>query len=360
MNIVVLATASRVGGALTIYKQFLNHLRNEKGTDNYYIMVNKTMPMPEMDNVIYIVVDTTSILSRLFFDFYQGGKLLKVNGILPKVLVSLQNTGLFRSGLPQVIYYHQSIPLYPQKWSLLKKEERILFYYKYIYPFFVNITRNKKTHYVVQIPFIKKGMVEKFHVPANRAHTMFPDIEDIDVRAIRPYNWDDERTHFLYPANGSSYKMHVTLINAFRTLKNKKIRLHLTISKGEYPIIDNQIEEAGLEEIIIREGAMSHQQLLSMYKASSGLLFPSMIETIGLPMLEAAAFGIPVIAADVDYAHQVLCGYEGASFVNAFDVKGWVDNIQKIKDNPQRFKPMKKRGSSWPDFFELIRNCANI
>lgn len=358
MNVVVLATASRIGGALTIYKQFLEHLKDEIGTDKYYILVNEIMPMPSIEGVQYFVIDTTSTENRLQFDFYSGKRMLKEKGIAPDVIVSLQNTGLFHSNLPQVIYYHQSIPLYPQGWSLFKKKERTLFYYKYIYPFFVKCTRNKKTQYVVQIPFVKKGMVEKFHVPDNRVHTMFPDVEDIDVEATETFDWADGNIHFLYPANGSSYKMHITLINALKQLNDKRIKLHLTIAKGAYPVIDQMIAEAGLDDTIIRDGAISHTQLLSMYKGSAGLLFPSTIETIGLPLLEAAALGTPIVAADVDYAHQVLGSYEGVEFVNPYDDNKWAEAIKKIINTPKRYQPIERQKSSWPIFFSLIRKIA--
>lgn len=357
MNVVVLATASRIGGALTIYKQFLEHLKDEIGNDKYYILVNEAVPKPSIEGVQYFVIDTTSTKNRLLFDFYNGKKMIKEKGFAPDVIISLQNTGLFHSSLPQVIYYHQSIPLYPQGWSLFKKEERTLFYYKYIYPFFVKVTQNVSTRYVVQIPFIKKGMVEKFKVPEKRVHIMFPDVEEIDIEAIEPFDWGDDDTHFLYPANGSGYKMHITLIKALQKINNPKIKLHLTFPKGRYPLIDKRIKESGLDDFIIREGAISHQQLLSMYKASAGLLFPSTIETIGLPLLEAAAFGCPIIAADVDYAHQVLKEYEGVAYLNPNldNVNAWVENIQFLISNQKRYKPISKQESSWPQFFELVR-----
>lgn len=358
MNVVVLATASRIGGALTIYKQFLSHLQAEIGNDNYYILVHESVPRPAIPNVEYFVLDTTSAGGRIKFDFYQGNRFIKDKGLQPDVIVSLQNTGLFNIITPQIIYYHQSIPLYPQGWSLFKKEERTLFYYKYIYPFFVKSTHNASTEYVVQIPFIKKRMVEKFKVPEERVHTMFPDVEEIDIEAIEPFDWGDDDIHFLYPANGSGYKMHTTLIKALQKINNPKIKLHLTFPKGRYPLIDKRITESDLDDSILREGEISHQQLLSMYKASAGLLFPSTIETIGLPLLEAAAFGCPIIAADVDYAHQVLKEYEGVVYLNPNldNVNAWVGNIQFLISNQKRYKPIAKQESSWPQFFDLVRN----
>ncbi len=357
MNIIVLATASRLRGALTIYKQFIGYLKEEIGGDHYYVFVHKSMPQPMIPGVNYIEFDTTSMLDRIKFDFKGCSRMLNIMGVKPDVIVSLQNTGL-RTDIPQVIYYHQSIPLYPQNWNFLKKEERYLFYYKYIYPFFVKWTINSCTHFVVQIPFINEGVVRKFQVPSDRVHTMFPDVEEIDVDSINPYLWEDEKKHFIYPANRASYKMHVTLVKALQILNDNNVILHLTLAKGDNPVLDKMISDAGLEETIIREGAIDHSCLLSMYKSATGLLFPSVIETIGLPLLEAAAFGIPIVASDIAYAHQVLEGYEGVEFVVANNVNGWIEAIKRVISTPKMYKSIERKESSWPGFFELVRKVA--
>lgn len=57
--------------------------------------------------------------------------------------------------------------------------------------------------------------------------------------------------------------------------------------------------------------------LREAYRLSAALVVPSLVETVGLPMLEAALVGTPVIAADRPYAHEV-CG-AGALFFDPLD-----------------------------------------
>ena len=71
---------------------------------------------------------------------------------------------------------------------------------------------------------------------------------------------------------------------------------------------------------------------MGLYKNADALLFPSYIETLGLPLLEAAAFGLPVLAADVDYAHEVLKDYEGVRYIDVFDYEGWARKIKNDID----------------------------
>ena len=67
-------------------------------------------------------------------------------------------------------------------------------------------------------------------------------------------------------------------------------------------------------------GMMSREDLFAQY-ARSVLVFPSYIETIGLPLLEARSVGAPILAADCLYARDGVGDYEKAEFFETFDAK---------------------------------------
>jgi glycosyltransferase involved in cell wall biosynthesis len=60
-------------------------------------------------------------------------------------------------------------------------------------------------------------------------------------------------------------------------------------------------------------GPLSHAECLAEYQSADALIFPSVLESYGLPLVEAMAMGIPIVAADLPYA-RVLCGDEGIYF----------------------------------------------
>ena len=358
MNIIVLATAARLRGALTIYKQFLEHLKDECREDNYYVFVHDSMPMPEIHGVTYFVVNTTSILNRVKFDFWGCASYLKEKNVSADVIVSLQNTGL-QTNLPQVVYYHQPTPLYPYSWSLLKRTERSLYFYKHVYPLFVKLTKNRKTHYVVQIQFMKDGLVRVMGVSPENVSILFPDVEYVDESSIESYHWGDDKTHFIYPASTAEFKRHDTLIKAIAKVKGReKVKIHFTISEGERADLDTMVKEYGVQDQIVMEGAIEHKKLLSMCKSSAGLLFPSKMETLGLPLLEAAACGVPIAAADMDYSHQVAGDYDGIKYIGVDDIEGWASAIDLLATEKKKYSSIKRQKSSWPSFFELVRNSA--
>ena len=363
MNVVVSATALRSSGGLSIYKQFLLHLKNNVNGDRYIIFVDASMPAPFMEGVEYIEVDLQSHIRRIRFDSSECLAILKGKGIRADAAVSLQNTCVNVGAKRNILYYHQSLPFYPNRWNPLKRDERLLFYYKWIYPFFVKKSLSKDTQVVVQIPFIKRGFCRKFHFPEQDVHVLFPDVERIETEEIIPYAWDDNKVHFIYPATAYSYKKHMTLARAVNRIKKdnqeyfQRFKIHLTISEKEHPELEKFIHENGISSSFDFVGRVTHETLLSMYKSSSALLFPSVVETLGLPLLEAAAFGMPIVVSDLDYSREVLGKYDGGCFIGADDIESWGREILKIIDSQVKYKPLLHgEGTSWTEFFKLIRN----
>ena len=48
------------------------------------------------------------------------------------------------------------------------------------------------------------------------------------------------------------------------------------------------------------------EKVLEIYQASRALVFPSLIESMGLPLIEANMFGIKVLSSDLPYSHEIL------------------------------------------------------
>lgn len=365
MNIVVLASATRSSGALTIYKQFLSHLPNYVKDNKYYIFIDPSMPQPEIENVVYIHDSDHSYKHRMYMDKEGYMKDMKDRGVTPNVVFSLQNTGC-ATNCKQVIYYHQPLPFYPQKWNPFRKAERTMFLYKYIYPFFVKRTLKRDTEIIVQIPFSKKGFVKRFNYNPDMVHVAFPDVEKIDVSSVVPHDFDNSGCNFVYPATAPAYKGHLTIAKALEIIKYKdkaafdNIRIHLTIGQHDNTEFSDYIKNHELSHCFVFHGSIPHSQLLAFYKGARGLLFPSTIETLGLPLLEASAFGLPIVGSDLDYAHEVTNGYEGVVFVHPKQYEGWADNILKLCYSNTTYPPLKFDISEWPKVFNTILNTKSL
>lgn len=363
MNVIVLAAASREGGALMIYRQFLEHLPAHIGADRYYVFMTEGMPVPEIAGVTYFPVDVwQSMRRRIRFDAAGCRRFLEEKGIRADKVISFQNTGVNAlKGIPQLVYYHQAIPFYPYRWNPLKASERKMFLYKRIYPFFVRTSIGKHTRVVVQTPFVKQCFVRFFHFDAQRVHALFPDVRVIDRTQVPAFPFEDGAAHFIYPAYAYDFKNHRLLAEALHLLGQRDpgvlagIRLHLTLSAEDAPALSSFVRERGLGGNVCFDGPSPYETLLQKYAACRGLLFPSKMETIGLPLLEAASLGLPVLAADLGYARDVLDGYAGVEFLSLEDPALWADRIAALAAAPLHRHPYDAvRKSSWPEFFRIV------
>lgn len=364
MNVIVMAAASREGGALMIYRQFLSHLPEHIGEDRYYVFIEPEMPAPDIPGVTYFPVNLwKSMRSRIRFDAVGCRRFLEEKGVRADKLISFQNTGVNAlKDIPQLVYYHQAIPFYPYRWNPLKASERKMFLYKRIYPWFVRTSIGKQTHVVVQTPYVQQCFARFFHFDEKRIHALFPDVKAIDRTQVEAYPYETGVSHFIYPAFGWSFKNHRLLLEALQQLQQRNpeavagIRLHLTVTEQEAPDLAAQVHALGLAGMVLLEGGVAYEKLLQKYAACKGLLFPSKMETIGLPLVEAASLGLPVLAPDLGYARDVLDGYDGAQFLPLGDPARWADAIASLAAQPLQRHPYEiVRKSSWPDFFRIVK-----
>lgn len=358
-SIIVLATATRTSGSYMIYKQFISYLATYKKDNRYFIFVDPNMDQPKIEGVEYIHETDHSWRRRFFMDNKGFQDILDRKGICANLIVSFQNTAMV-TDLPQILYYHTSLSFYPNKWNPFLASERVMFLYKHIFPFFVRRTLNKHTHVVTQIPFIKKAFMKQHKWPEDRMHVMFPDLESINIDTYPAEPFSPNEFHFIYPATPFPFKEHKTIIEAINLLMIQKsdianrIRVHFTITRENAPHVALLVDKYRLQNLVIFENVIKHDRLMSMYKSSCALLYPSTIETLGLPQIEAAKFGLPIVATDLEYSKEVLSGYEGVVHINSFDYQAWADEIEKICLNKPHYSPIEDKESTWPAFYKLI------
>lgn len=353
--VVVNASALRAGGALTILRQFVLAIPDD-GFE-YLIFVDESVAIrANHGNVRLIHVNARSFLRRFMWDAFGLNQWIGRNQIRPSIAVSLQNTNFrLRRDCPGFIYYHQSIPLYPQKWNFFRSEERNLWFYKYIYPFFVRLFINSRTEIFVQLEFIRAGFAKRYGFDEYKIHVVFPDVQIPQPAALAGVRIDPDVVNLFYPATGIFYKNHRILLDALSLIdpdSDREFILYLTLDKDELEV------PAGFKNIRVEFlGKITHEQVIWMYQQVDALVFPSYIETLGLPLIEAASQGLPVIASDLDYSREVLRGYEGVTFVPFDDARKWGESIRNVyAEKKRRFEPFVKRDTkSWKYFFDIIK-----
>jgi len=105
-------------------------------------------------------------------------------------------------------------------------------------------------------------------------------------------------------------KNHVRLVEAFDRFKRETGLPHKLVLVGSRwngaELIDAKVKELGLEAEVIFPGFVPNETLPALYAAADALVFPSLFEGFGIPVLEAMACGTPVCASDVSSIPEVV------------------------------------------------------
>ena len=353
--IIVNASALRSGGALTILRQFISEIPEDDF--EYRVFVDESVSFSVLkENIQIVQVNARSFIRRFIWDAWGLNRWIMRNHIHPLAAISLQNTNFrLTECCPNFIYYHQPIPVYKNRWSLFRQEERSLWFYKYIYPFFVHLFINSRTEIFVQLEFIKNGFAERFSFDKNKIHVVFPNLEIPQPVHNPEIQIDKDAINLFYPAANIIYKNHQVLIDSFSVIDKdlkQDVVLYLTIGKDELKI-DDVYENIR----IVFLGKITHEQVVWLYQQVDALVFPSYIETLGLPLIEAASLGLHVITSDLAYSREVLKGYLGVTYVSYNNANEWGRSIQEIcSEKNRKFEPFTKNGNkSWKDFFAIIK-----
>lgn len=356
--IIINSTTLRSSGGVSILYQFIRAIPND--SLEYLVFVDDSVVIKDIpSNVQIIPMNTRSFIKRFLWDAYGLKKWLKKHLIEPKIAISLQNVNFrISQSIPNYIYYHQAIPLSPFKWECLKKNERYLWFYKNIYPFFVKLFINSQTEIFVQLNCIKEDFSSKYNFPKDKIHVIFPEIGIPHNNEIKHLDIDIKKNklNLFYPATFVSYKNHNILFDAFSLIDKKlslKVALYLTIEFD----LNSSYNFENIE--IIPLGQIPHENIFYYYNSVDALLFPSYIESFGMPLIEAASIGLPIIASDLPYAREVLDGYTGVTYVNYQNAETWGNEILKMSLNPKnKFLPFQVNNkNSWNDLFQIIKKC---
>ena len=116
--------------------------------------------------------------------------------------------------------------------------------------------------------------------------------------------------YLIYPANFWKHKNHEMLLTAFGIARHSgladDIRLVCTGAPGaRQQWLKQAARGLGLEQHVLFPGYLANAELLALMTNSAGMIFPSLYEGFGLPVIEAMATGVPVACSNVTSLPEV-------------------------------------------------------
>ena len=131
-------------------------------------------------------------------------------------------------------------------------------------------------------------------------------------------------------------KNHLLLLNLWRDLAERlgeaTPRLLLVGRRGwEIENVADMLDRCPAVRAHVREvvGLTTHG-LARLMRDATALLMPSFIEGYGLPVVEAAASGLPVVASDIPVHREIAGGF--AHFLDPLDGPGWTRAVMALSE----------------------------
>ena len=173
---------------------------------------------------------------------------------------------------------------------------------------------------------------------------------DLPERVLDPQERQREREQLVGAGNEmvlavGAIQTRKNTLNAVRAVASLPANYKLVLAGGNgygSEAVYDFIRSAGLESRVKVLGYVTDDQLRLLYQAASLFLFPSLEEGFGLPVLEAMAYGVPVVASATSSLPEV--GGDAALYVDPRDPEDIVHKIQRGVEDVNLRAGLTQRG----------------
>ena len=254
-----------------LFRIYLNKNKKKGYIEEYFI--NGIPPFyrfPTSQNKVYIFLQNKNLFN--YINYFDKKLFFKLNFILYHFLHSILINS-FLKNTDTIIVQTKSMK---KTISSLKPKNKIIVYKS----FWKNITLKSYKEKVIKN---NKKFTNKF---------LIQQIKDLSK---------NNKIYF-YPSSFDPHKNHKRLFKAFNKLNhvsNEDIKLIVSIDEYKVPL------QYRNNELIFFIGNQPIYVINQLYEIVDFLIFPSLNESLGLPLIEASFYNLPIIASDLDFVYEV-------------------------------------------------------
>jgi glycosyltransferase involved in cell wall biosynthesis len=304
----------------------------------------------------------TSWLKRIKFEYIESRKIS--NDIKPDLWISLHDITPNVNCKVQVVYCHNPSPFYkPQREYFFYDSTFTLFnlFYKYLYG--INIKKN--TYVIIQQNWLREAFKKMYGVNSIVAHPIqkFKKSKTgiVDLNAL---NIDFKDPTFFYPSIPRVFKNFEILCEAAQILEddNKQFEIILTLDGSENRYAKEIFEKYKHLKSLRFIGVQKRNVIEYLYSKVNCLVFPSKLETWGLPLSEFKEFDKPILAADLPYARENIGNFNQVTFFDPLNAKQLAEYMLMFIENrlyydkPKQITPAFPFFENWDDLLTFLVN----
>lgn len=297
--ILVDALYINTGGAKVVFESILKELVDKNLAYKYFFLVDNRLNSDLLKSInknSYLKIESSLINRKTFY--------VKNKNVYTKI-ICLANLPppIMESNIKVYIFFHNAHILKPNL-----KIFRIISIIKYTLKLFYILLKNKKRYnWIVQTEFMKSLIISRLFI--NKSKISILPIFNEQIITFEKAKESKGKKVFAYIADGQTQKNHSYIFEAWKILSyqyNINYKLLLTISNS-YPGLINQIKRLNKIDIDIENlGFINHSKINEIYQNIDFLIYPSLVESFGLPLIEATQNGCDIIAIDKEYVFNVI------------------------------------------------------
>ena len=193
---------------------------------------------------------------------------------------------------------------YPQFFAPQELQHRRSFYQDIV----------KKVEKVVCISdYTKETFCDKYGYPLDRAQTIYIAIQNrFDKEDDKVLDKLDIRgkKYIVYPANFWEHKNHKLLLNAFAMYAHEHRDMKLVLTGNPLEQADyykDLLKAMKIDDLTVITGYVTNEELYSILKNAQGLIYPSLFEGFGIPVVEAMHLHKLIACSDLTSLPEIGC-----------------------------------------------------
>lgn len=352
--IVISAVSLFSGGTLSILFDCLSELNSNFSVKYSIIAFTHKSYSNKFPNIHFVPIPWArkTYFHKLFVEYFLFNKISK--RLNPYLWFSLHDITPSVNAERIAVYCHHPSPFYKLSLKEYLLDAKFVFFSK-VYSFFYKRNIHKNYFVIVQQSWLRDIFSKKFDLLKSKiivAHPSIPAINEVSGKEIsEKLSFIDNVKYFIYPSFPRVFKNFEIICQAVQLLNkagyNDRFRIIFTIS-GTENFYSKWIKRKYSTENIIFLGRITREQVFSLYKKSDLMIFPSKLETWGLPLTEYKYTNKPILTANLEYSKEAIGSYSKVSFFNSENstdlfhlIKQYLDgnisytgNIQKSPDEP--------------------------
>ncbi|MFD1771947.1 glycosyltransferase [Sphingobacterium suaedae] len=364
-TIVVSAVNLVEAGTLAILRDCLSYLSTLAIQEDFRVVaIVYKKEMANFPNIEYIETQWPKKrwVNRLWYEYVSLRRISK--NLSPVYLwLSLHDTSPSVRAERRAVYCHNAFSFY--KWrmhDLLFAPKIALFamFTKCIYK--TNIKEN--TYVVVQQQWFKEAMRHMFSLDFHRIIVAPPQRgTSIDILSNNGHGAKKTYT-FLFAGSPNSHKNFDIVCRAAAIVEKEgydNFNVLITVKGDENRYARWLHKRWGQVKALNFMGFVSKAELERLYQETDCLLFPSKVETWGLPISEFASLKRPMLLAGLPYARETAAGSKQVAFFDPDQPAHLADQMKKLIRGDRSFlqevpptvykEPM---ATSWDELFSLL------